>query len=88
MQHDLKPWFDQKISCITTICNQKCNISLQICKFIDQTKENIKHHPVTHFGVSKHYQSTKTENPILDTAKAQERKARKKLYNRNYHKNH
>ena len=39
MQHDVKACFDRTIPSITTICNRKFNIPMQICKFVNTTRK-------------------------------------------------
>ena len=67
MQHDVKACFDRTIPSITTLCNRKFQIPKQICKFVNQTKANMKYYPVTHYGNSKkHYKHT-PQNPIFES---------------------
>ena len=64
MQHDVKACFDRTIPSITTLCNRKFQIPIQICKFVNHTKANMKYHPVTHYGVSKKYYKHTPQHPI------------------------
>ena len=65
MQHDVKACFERTIPSITTLCNRTFQIPIQICKFVNQTKVNMKYHPVTYYCVSeKHYKHT-PQNPIF-----------------------
>ena len=63
-QHDNTACFDRTVHNVSNICNMKYKIPKQVCRFVNNTKQEMKYFALTATGSSKQHYKHSKRSPV------------------------